>query len=465
VDISGDGSRVVIGDPLFIATPRIKSVRIYELQNGSWTQVGSDILGKTIGEATGNSTAISEDGKRIAFGAMNYSVNDPDIGAARVYEEQNGSWIQAGQDLIGEEGKDEFGFSISLSANGKRVAVGSIENDDKGNNDNDAGHVRVFEEINGSWVQVGADIDGKRNDFGVDRSGFSISLDNGGNRIAIGAPWANTNISIPEVGDARVMELQNGNWVQMGQDLQSPVSFTEGRFGASIALSGDGKVVVVGAPQISHPSQPNGSGLVQAFEWKNGNWNNLGQTIIPTSDLYSIDIGREVAVSSDGKRLAYGSLAGYIKIYDLIGNNWVQLGQNIENIDSVGFQIGSQSSKTVSMSRDGSHIAVGSSQAIPTGQVRVYQVGNPTSINPSYPISSIKLSPNPFSESFQIHTDINEPLLEVSISNMLGEIIYTYANPSKSHTIHGLDKLPAGVYFIKVEFESQFLTKKVIKQY
>ena len=43
-----------------------------------------------------------------------------------------------GLDLHGQAAGDEFGFSVSLSSDGKRVAVGAPENDGRG-------HVRVYE--------------------------------------------------------------------------------------------------------------------------------------------------------------------------------------------------------------------------------------------------------------------------------------------------------------------------------
>ena len=48
------------------------------------------------------------------------------------------SWVQVGDDIDGVAVGDESGFSVSLSADGKSVAVGSR------NNGASAGHARVF---------------------------------------------------------------------------------------------------------------------------------------------------------------------------------------------------------------------------------------------------------------------------------------------------------------------------------
>ena len=49
--------------------------------------------------------------------------------------------MQVGADLDGEAAGTGFGFSVSLSADGSRLAAGGYYNDGNGT---DAGHVRVF---------------------------------------------------------------------------------------------------------------------------------------------------------------------------------------------------------------------------------------------------------------------------------------------------------------------------------
>ena len=67
-------------------------------------------------------------------------------------------WTQLGSDIDGEAAGDQSGFSVSLSADGSRMAVGAPINDGNGIN---AGHVRVYDWNGSSWVQTGTDIDGE----------------------------------------------------------------------------------------------------------------------------------------------------------------------------------------------------------------------------------------------------------------------------------------------------------------
>jgi len=89
--------------------------------------------------------------------------------------------IQIGQTIHGESTGDLFGTNLSISSDGNTVAIGAFDNDGNGTN---SGHVRIYRNINGVWTQIGQDIDGE----GVgDLSGSSVSLSCNGRIVAIGA--------------------------------------------------------------------------------------------------------------------------------------------------------------------------------------------------------------------------------------------------------------------------------------
>lgn len=83
-----------------------------------------------------------------------------------------------------------------MSGDGKRVIIGAGDNDCAGNN---AGHARIFEEVNGTWVQVGCDIDGKA---AFERFGSSVAMSSDGTRVIIGAEV--NRLGGDRSGDARV---------------------------------------------------------------------------------------------------------------------------------------------------------------------------------------------------------------------------------------------------------------------
>lgn len=121
---------------------------------------------------------------------------------------------QLGLDIDGEAAGDRL-YSVSLSEDGSRVAVGSNENNGTFSDPNSiAGSVRVFEFIGNSWVQLGEDIDGKTL---FERSGTSVSLSADGTHVAIGAIYGETDDGV--TGAARVFGYNGSAWVQMGQDI------------------------------------------------------------------------------------------------------------------------------------------------------------------------------------------------------------------------------------------------------
>ncbi|MCB9292167.1 MAG: T9SS type A sorting domain-containing protein [Lewinellaceae bacterium] len=95
--------------------------------------------------------------------------------------------MQAGGDIDGEAAFDESGWSVALSADGSRVAVGAPVNDGNGSG---AGQVRVYDFIGGTWVQAGGDIDGEA---AGDESGRSVALSADGSRVAVGVPFNDGN--------------------------------------------------------------------------------------------------------------------------------------------------------------------------------------------------------------------------------------------------------------------------------
>jgi LPXTG-motif cell wall-anchored protein len=82
--MSADGSRVAIGAPQnYGAAGR---VRVYTLTNGVWIQTGANINGEAVGDNSGGSVAMSDDGSRVAIGAIFNDGGGSDAGQVRVYE-------------------------------------------------------------------------------------------------------------------------------------------------------------------------------------------------------------------------------------------------------------------------------------------------------------------------------------------------------------------------------------------
>ena len=119
----------------------------------------------------------------LAIGAsLNNGINGAESGHVRVYSWNGATYVQRGSDIDGESDLDASGSSVSLSSDGVVLAIGAHFND--GINGADSGHVRLYSWNGASHVQRGNDIDGES---GRDLSGSSVSLSNDGKVLAIGA--------------------------------------------------------------------------------------------------------------------------------------------------------------------------------------------------------------------------------------------------------------------------------------
>ena len=181
-----------------------------------WSQVDSVIYGEGKTDGSGISIDLSSDGTILAVGAINNDGNGSNAGHVRVYFYNGGIWSQMGGDIDGEAADDKSGNSVSLSSDGSIVAIGAPGNDGNGSF---AGHVRVYKYNNGNWIQVGKDIDGENS---YDRSGTSVSLSSDGTIVAIGA-WGNDGNG-NNAGHVRVYENNEGDWKQIGGDIDGEVS-------------------------------------------------------------------------------------------------------------------------------------------------------------------------------------------------------------------------------------------------
>ncbi len=159
-------------------------VRVFQLEGSEWIQLGSDIDGQA-GESSGGAVAMSADGMTVVIEASgNSSRSDrPFAGAARVHRFDGSTWVQLGNEILGEDAGDTFGASVAINREGGMIAIGTHNNDDNGEQ---AGHVRIFLLIGTDWIQVGGDLDGEA---AGDWSGLEIAMNGFGNTVAIGAPY------------------------------------------------------------------------------------------------------------------------------------------------------------------------------------------------------------------------------------------------------------------------------------
>lgn len=371
--LSSDGTRLAVGARLNDGVNGANSgqVRVFEWDGSAWQQMGADIDGQAADDEFGWSVALSADGTLVAAGARKSNSNGGDSGQVRVFAWDGTAWVQQGADLNGEIAAALFGFSVSLSADGTRLAVGAVRKDT--NNGEDTGQVRVFNWDGSQWLQLGAAIDGEAE---LDEMGRSVALSSAGTRLAVSASKYD-GMSGTNVGQVRVFTWDGTQWSALGQALEGTASGDE--FGWSVALSDDGNYLAAGA-KFNDGSNGADSGHVRVFKWQNGTWQPIGQVL--EGAAAGDEFGWAVALSADGSRLLVGARlhdglkgpdSGQVSVYEWSGIHWTQLGAGVD-----GQAAGDEFGVSVALSADGSRFYAGARlhdgpNGVNTGQARVYE--------------------------------------------------------------------------------------------
>lgn len=412
-------------------------VRVYENIQGEWIQIGQNIVGEASGDLFGVSTSLSNDGNILAAGGSLNSDNGNFSGHARVYENNDGIWVQIGNDIDGENEFDAFGENISLAGNGSILAVGSANNSDSGTS---AGSVRIFENQSNNWVQMGESITGEDSS---DLSGRSIQLSDDGFTIIIGADLNDDNGF--NSGHARIFRYNGSAWNQIGNDIDGEQSGDLA--GLSVSMSSDGTIVAVGARGNSDNGQD--SGHVRVFENQNNKWNQIGNSI--EGENNGDEFGFNLSLSSNGEILAIGGRlnddsgkdAGHVRIFQNLNGVWTQMGSTIVGEDS-----GDQSGLRVDLSSLGTTLSIGArlndGNGDNSGHVRVYDLSAILS-TPENNTTTFTLFPNPATTQVTIQIRDESSLEKVTIYNNLGQLVMT-----STIAIIDTSQLATGIYVVEI---------------
>ncbi|MAH97917.1 MAG: hypothetical protein CMA12_01020, partial [Euryarchaeota archaeon] len=128
--------------------------------------------------------------------------------------------------------------------------------------------------------------------------GWEISYANNSNTLAVSSPYSNDDISgLTNSGNVKVYDLSDPNNAQLGETI-SGLSSNQ-KFGYSIDLSENGKVLAVGSP-----GDETSNGFVSIYEFDNDNWHPLGNQISGSENNDSF--GWSINLSDDGLLVAVG---------------------------------------------------------------------------------------------------------------------------------------------------------------
>jgi len=286
VALSSDGTTALIGAPgtKINSEDGAGKAYLYKQSNGVWSTTPVATFTPPTVTAYYNfgfRVALSADGAVALVGSSPHR----DAGAAYVYEATNGAWSSAPtpaatindpRDLI----DGSFGGSLALSSDGSTALIGEWDPAPSGA----TGVVYVYYASGGIWSTTPAAEFDDPEDSLSDSFGSALSLSSHGNTALIeGTHHLNRSSGPICCGLAYVYTKTNGLWgLRATATLQEPNAKDSPYnvyFGASLALSSDGKIALIGDPQTPNLTPPapstvpqyGGPGTAYAFE-TTGSW-------------------------------------------------------------------------------------------------------------------------------------------------------------------------------------------------
>lgn len=289
LSLSADGNTAVYGSPGYGSGVGAMNVSV---RNGSgWSNIafytGSGAVGKA---SLGSSVAVSADGSTIVAGAPG---DNTYVGAAWVYVLKNGYYQQQGNKLVGSGYSSttsyvKMGSSVAISADGNTLAIGG-----PGNNFN-KGMVWIYTRTDTVWKEQ-ASLTGTVSS-GLFGSAISFSAD--GNTLLVGSEGVNNNI-----GSSFVYVRSGTTWTQQAQLTGTGYTGLTVYQGASVSLSADGNVALIGGYFDS-----SAKGACWVFKRTGTSWKQDGKKIANDYSGANGQFGYSVSLNADGTIAAIGSL-------------------------------------------------------------------------------------------------------------------------------------------------------------
>jgi hypothetical protein len=222
------------------------------------------------------------------------------------------------------ESADYFGISIDFNRGGTTLVVGANRED------SNSGAVYIFNKNNDVWEQnayIKASNDSRY-------FGYSVALSLDGQTLAVGARYEDTNktgvitdgseslnpTTASLSGAVYLFKDNNGEWAQIAYVKASNTDAGD-YFGHSVALSGDGTTLAVGAnwednsvagiitdgsEAIDDTGTAEESGALYLFSNSSGSWAQIAYIKASNTDAGD-EFGSSVAISDDGNTFAVGA--------------------------------------------------------------------------------------------------------------------------------------------------------------
>lgn len=291
--------------PTGFSTPHV--VDLFAAKSGRWEQGATMVAQLTDPNTTddkfGASLSLTPDGRTLAVGAPQANSGQ---GEVFVFEEPTTGWASTAtptSTLKNAAGtaSDALGQSVSISADATTVAAGAPGR--PSGTATSVGAVDVFERVGMNWPTTEPNPNATLTHAGGqtgDELGVSVAQSGNGTTIVAGAWGFGTFI-----GEAWVFQQPQGGWVNSTNPnavLLAPNGQQFDFFGTSAAISTDAKTIVIGATGYQ-----GNRGAAFVFTSPNGTWTSAppASATLMSSDGQQESVGSSIA--TDGKIVVAGT--------------------------------------------------------------------------------------------------------------------------------------------------------------
>jgi hypothetical protein len=264
-----------------------------------------------------------------------------------------------------------------------------------------------------NFNKIGQNINGTTSD---EQLGYSISMNDVGNRIAIGS-WLKNNLELPhdpeqsnQCGSVTIWEYNDVSklWNMVNYEIKGNVP--NDLFGLSVCMNGLGDKVAIGSRTC-----------VRVYKDNNGQWSLLGNELARTNNSNE---GYSISLNNSGSRIVIGLIYNnlfisnnVITIYEYHIDTWDVVGDSIIrtfSTDMLGY--------SVSMNYDGNIIVIGAPGISSTsGKVEIYK-----KISTNWELSKTIYESTNANDDFGSSVCMSDDGNIIAVSDLNNEVVRVY---------------------------------------